>query len=161
MAFRKEVFDKYGTFRTDLGRAGTSMISNEDTEFGRRLFAAGEPLRYERSAITFHPVEEARLRQGYFLEWWFNKGRSDIRETMGKHSGKRLFGVPLRLVGTAASQLVRWMVSTEASQRFNHKADLWNCTGQVLEFSLLWRAAKNGKGLKGHSNFRRTEKGDR
>jgi glycosyltransferase involved in cell wall biosynthesis len=161
MAFRKEVFDKYGTFRTDLGRAGTSMISNEDTEFGRRLFAAGEPLRYERSAITFHPVEEARLRQEYFLKWWFNKGRSDIRETRAKHSGKRLLGVPLRLFGSVAAQLARWMVSTEGSQRFNHKVDLWNSTGQVLEFSLLWRAAKNGKGLKGNTDLRRREKGDR
>ena len=148
MAFRREVFDKYGDFRTDLGRAGTSMISNEDTEFGRRLLAVGQPLRYEPSAITYHPVEEMRLRPEYFLKWWFNKGRSDIRETKGQHSGKHFLGVPPRLIGSFASQLVRWIFAVEESQRFGRKVNLWNCAGQVLEFSLQWRAAKR-EGLKG------------
>jgi len=146
MAFRREVFEKYGGFRTDLGRAGTSLISNEDTEFGRRLLAARQPLRYEPSAITYHPVEETRLHPEYFLTWWFNKGRSDIREFKGQPSGKQFFGVPLRLIRSFAVQLVRWMFAIEVSQRFSRKVDLWNCAGQVLEFSSQWRATKNGEG---------------
>jgi glycosyltransferase involved in cell wall biosynthesis len=160
MAFRREIFNKYGAFRTDLGRAGTSMISNEDTEFGRRLLGAGEPLRYEPSAITYHPVDEARLRREYFLTWWFNKGRSDIRETSGERSGVRFLGVPPRLIGSIASQLVQWTVAADASQRFSRQVDLWNCAGQALEFHSQWRAAKRD-GLKGHANLRSTEKSDR
>ncbi len=66
MAFRREVFELLGGFRTDLGRSGTHLLSNEDTEFGRRLFAHGLRLRYEPSAVTYHPVAENRLRQAVF-----------------------------------------------------------------------------------------------
>jgi glucosyl-dolichyl phosphate glucuronosyltransferase len=152
MAFRKEVFQKYGGFRTDLGRAGANMISNEDTEFGRRLLAARQPLRYEPSAITYHPVEERRLRPEYFLTWWFNKGRSDIREMKGQHSDKHFLGVPPRLFGSLAAQLARWMFTVESSQRFNYKVNLWNCAGQILEFSFQWFDAKR-KGPEGNANF--------
>lgn len=37
MAFRKQAFEKYGFFRTDLGPCPGSEIRSEDTEFGRRL----------------------------------------------------------------------------------------------------------------------------
>ena len=46
MAFHRRVFEKYGTFRTDLGPGLNGKIrNNEDTEFGRRLLAAGERLK--------------------------------------------------------------------------------------------------------------------
>src|SRR5579872_5616053 len=34
MAFRRTMFEKYGYFRTDLGRCANGMMSSEDTEFG-------------------------------------------------------------------------------------------------------------------------------
>ena len=55
LAFRREVFEKYGGFRTDLGRFPDSMIGGEDVEFGGRLLAAGLRLRYEPSAVVYHP----------------------------------------------------------------------------------------------------------
>src|SRR5438445_7610660 len=51
MAFRKSMFEKYGGFRTDLGPRPGSEIRSEDSEFGGRLLAAGERLRYEPSAL--------------------------------------------------------------------------------------------------------------
>jgi glycosyltransferase involved in cell wall biosynthesis len=80
MAFRKDMFEKYGRFRTDLGRSPGSLMSNEDTEFGRRLIAAGEQLRYEPSATVYHPAPEDRIQKAYFLTWWFNYGRARVRE---------------------------------------------------------------------------------
>jgi GT2 family glycosyltransferase len=134
MAFRKEVFDRYGGFRTDLGRSGTNMLSNEDTELGRRLFAAGQRLRYEPSALTYHPVEESRQRRGYFLSWWFNKGRSDVRELGNQPNHRRFLGIPLRLFRDALVEAARWMVSVEPSHRFVSKLKVWCCAGQAFEF---------------------------
>ena len=133
MAFRREVFDRFGGFRTDLGRAGKSMISNEDTEFGRRLMAAGLRLRYEPSALTYHPVEETRLKKEYFLNWWFNKGRSDIRELGNPPRSKEFFGIPVRWFFALPWATMRWLVSVEPSQRFGHKVGVWNCAGQIYE----------------------------
>jgi glucosyl-dolichyl phosphate glucuronosyltransferase len=142
MAFRREVFDKYGGFRTDLGRAGKNMISNEDTEFGRRLMAAGLRLRYEPSALTYHPVDENRLRPSYFLSWWFNKGRSDVREFGYRPNGLRILGIPLRLFRALPWQVMQWMVAVEPSKRFGSKLDVWSCAGQIFESCYQWLDAK-------------------
>jgi len=93
MAFQKKMFEKYGLFRTDLGPSPNrdTPRPNEDTEFGRRLLAAGERLRYEPSAIAYHPLPENRIRKGYFLGWWFDYGRAMVRE-WGR--GPDVLGIP-------------------------------------------------------------------
>jgi hypothetical protein len=79
MAFRKEMFDKYGLFRADLGpSACVEVPPSEDTEFGGRLVAAGEYLRYEPSAIVYHPVAGGRINKRYFLKWFFDLGAVPI-----------------------------------------------------------------------------------
>jgi glucosyl-dolichyl phosphate glucuronosyltransferase len=71
MAYRKDMFEKYAVFRTDLGPSPNREIPrpNEDTEFGRRLMAAGERLRYEPSAVVYHPAPQNRIQKSYFLTW--------------------------------------------------------------------------------------------
>ena len=142
MAFRREVFDSYGGFRTDLGRMGKSMISNEDTEFGRRLLAAGLRLRYEPSALIYHRVEEIRLRPEYFLKWWFNKGRSDIREVGNRPGVFRFLGIPFRLLRAFAWEVTHWMIALEPSERFGCKTEVWACAGQIVESYHGWLDAK-------------------
>ena len=68
MAFRKSMFEKYGGFRPDLDRSAGSMLSNGDTEFGRRLMIAGERLRYEPLAIVYHPILEKRDAKTVFFD---------------------------------------------------------------------------------------------
>jgi glycosyltransferase involved in cell wall biosynthesis len=160
MAFRREVFDRFGGFRTDLGRAGKTMISNEDTEFGRRLLNAGLRLRYEPSALVYHPVGEIRLHQEYFLTWWFNKGRSDVREFGNQPNSKRFLGIPLRLFRALAIEAVRWTVAIEPSQRFICKLKVWTCAGQGFEFHHQWLDAKR-KGPERNANFWPPVKGAR
>src|SRR5262249_46123062 len=60
MAFRREVFQQYGGFRTDLGPTIGSEIRGEDSEFYRRLVAGGEFLVYRPEAVVYHPVEKKR-----------------------------------------------------------------------------------------------------
>jgi glucosyl-dolichyl phosphate glucuronosyltransferase len=133
MAFRKEAFDRHGGFRTDLGRVGKGLLSNEDTEFGRRVMIAGQRLRYEPSAITHHPVENWRVNKGYFLAWWFNKGRSDVRELGIQAYTKRFFRIPFRLFRDFALEVVRWTVDIEPSQRFVCKLKVWTYAGRAVE----------------------------
>jgi glucosyl-dolichyl phosphate glucuronosyltransferase len=134
MAFRKEVFEKYGGFRTDLGRCGDNLMSNEDTEFGHRLLAAGERLRYESWAVMYHPVPDERVRKLYVLNWWFGKGRADMAE-FRIPTGTRwfLFRIPLFLI----RRMVRWtlqsMISTNPSSRFYCQQAVWNLAGQIVE----------------------------
>src|SRR5215469_1649287 len=132
MAFRKEVFEKYGGFRTDLGPRPGSEIRGEDTEFGSRILAAGEPLYYEPSAVVEHKVSKDRLQQKYFLEWWFDKGRSDIRE-YGIPSALRCWGVPLFLFRRLVVWAVRWMATPHPGERFACKVRVWGLLGEITE----------------------------
>jgi hypothetical protein len=121
------------------------MISNEDTEFGRRIMAAGLRLRYEPSALTYHPVDENRLQRDYFLNWWFNKGRSDVRESGNPANEKCFLGIPMRWFAALTSGVMRWMVALEPSERFGCKLAVWACAGQVTESFHLWLGAKRKK----------------
>lgn len=137
MAFRKSVFDEHGGFRTDLGRTPNSMMSNEDSEFGIRLRAAHERLRYEPTAVIYHPVSEDRLKKEYFLQWSFYRGRSDIRQ-VGVRPNTRFFlwGVPLYLIRNIVSWGLRWLFTFPSASRFSAKLSVWGKWGEIVE---CWR----------------------
>ena len=133
MAFRREVFEKYGYFRTDLGRSGSNLLSNEDTEFGRRLLAGGERLRYEPSAVMHHPVTENRLQKSYLLAWWLAKGKADAMEMgISKETRWLLAGIPLRLYRSLAVWTLRWLTAVDSKKRFSDKLNVWNLAGQIV-----------------------------
>lgn len=138
MAFQKHMFGRYGGFRTDLGPSPKSDIPrpNEDTEFGRRLLAAGERLRYEPSAVVYHPVPKARITKEYFLSWWFDYGRALIRERGDRPD---VYGIPwdyLSLVSRFAQISAHTLIGSVlrgSSKRFAHKCEVWKNKGQIAE----------------------------
>ena len=147
MAFRKEMFERYGGFRTDLGRVGTNLLANEDIEFGRRLLAAGHRLRYEPLSVVYHPVADSRVRRKYFLDWWFNKGRCDVKEDGTPAGAVRFLGIPIRLFRNAAVEAVRWVLSTSPSERFVCHLKIWAYAGEAYECYCQTReAGHKGKG---------------
>lgn len=136
MAFRREMFEKYGEFRTDLGPP-PSGLRGEDTEFGYRLMAAGERLWYEPSAIAYHCTPANRIRKEYFLGWWFGFGRASVQK-WGR--GANVLGIPRRyltIVKIAASTLVTivplWVLALKPQRRFFYKALIWRKAGEIYE----------------------------
>jgi glucosyl-dolichyl phosphate glucuronosyltransferase len=134
MAFRKGTFVKYGDFRTDIGPCPGSEIRGEDTEFGSRLLAGGERFWYEPSAIVYHSVSQHRVQKKYLLEWWFDKGRSEIRAFGIPPEARWLVGgVPLFLFRRLAVWGLRWAVALEPSRRFSNRVSVWGVAGRILE----------------------------
>lgn len=134
MAYRKTVFATYGGFRTDLGPQPGSEIRSEDTEFGSRLLAAGERLWYAPAAVVFHPVARERLRQAYFLRWWFDKARGDIREEGLKNgTGWTIAGIPIGLIPRLGACTARWLFSIDPARRFSRKLQVWKVAGRMAE----------------------------
>jgi glycosyltransferase involved in cell wall biosynthesis len=151
MAFRKVMFERYGGFRSDLGPSPNNDVPrpNEDTEFGRRLMAAGERLRYEPSAVVYHPINEDRVKKEYFLNWWFDYGRAMVREW---RLGPPVLGIPrpylsfLKVGITAmADGIRRWTLTLSPKPRFFWKCRVWLIAGQMKE---LYRFARRpGRGM--------------
>ncbi len=129
MAFRKEMFDRYGHFRTDLGPRPGSEMRSEDTEFGRRLMSGGERLRYVPSAIVYHEVPEYRVRKEYFLTWWFDFGRGSVRETETRLGTWQI----VKILGRILLTVPQWLLSSNSQRRFYRKCRIWYAAGKIVE----------------------------
>ncbi len=143
MAFRKTMFEKHGLFRTDLGPRPGDEIREEDTEFGRRLLVAGDRMRYEPSAIVYHPIPEERVRKSYFLARFFDTGRAILR---GSETGPDILGISrrcftfFRLISTQLPvAILRWVLSPSRKHRFHQKCETWKTVGQIVESYRQWR----------------------
>jgi glycosyltransferase involved in cell wall biosynthesis len=144
MAFRKEVFEKVGGFRTDLGPRPGSETRSEDTEFGFRALGAGQRLRYEPSAIVYHSLPAHRLRKEYFLAWWHDKAQADIR-VFGLPQGTKLqiAGVPLYFFRRLANWTLQWITTIDPALRFSCKLKVWMVLGDITECYRLSARAKH------------------
>jgi glycosyltransferase involved in cell wall biosynthesis len=130
MAFRKEMFARYGDFRTDLGPFPDNKIGFEDTEFGRRLMAAGERLRYVPTAVVYHEVPDYRVRKEFLLKWWFDFGRGSVRETQKKAGTLAI----LKILGRAMLTTIQWALSFDPRRRFYLKCRVWYAAGKIVEY---------------------------
>jgi glycosyltransferase involved in cell wall biosynthesis len=135
MAFRREMFLKYRGFRTDLGPLpGSDLRHNEDSEFGSRLLAYGERFWYEPAAIVYHSVPQDRIRKEYFLSWWFDKTRADVRQRgIPKDSGRVLAGVPIDAYLRITIWSLRWAFALSPRRRFSCKLNVWSLAGLIRE----------------------------
>ena len=130
-AFRREIFERYGGFRADLGRSNNNLQGREDIELGNRLFAGGERLRYEPGAVIRCPIDPARMTRRYLLRWYYWEGRSEIADEGRLEARWSLMGVPLYLL----RRLVRWvlqsLIAASAQQRFFCQRHAWKLAGQI------------------------------
>lgn len=144
MAFRKEVFEKVGGFRTDLGPRPGSEIRSEDTEFGFRALGAGQRLWYEPSAIVYHSLPAHRLQKEYFLAWWHEKAQADIRAFgLPQRTKLQIAGVPLYFFRRLANWTLQWITALHPSRRFSCKLKVWMILGDIAECHRLSTRAKH------------------
>lgn len=100
-------------------------------------------LRYEPWAVVYLEVPECRLQKKYFLAWWFDKARADLRAFGIPSDTKwRLIGIPLVLFRRLIVWTLRWMVAVEPAQRFSCKLKVWGVVGSILESDCQTRDAK-------------------
>jgi glucosyl-dolichyl phosphate glucuronosyltransferase len=128
MAFRREMFEKYGRFREDLGPRPGSELRSEDTEFGRRLMTGGERLYYEPSAVVFHEIQESRVRKEFFLSWWFAFGRGSILETRKIPSTTEILKIVARIILATP----KWLLCLNSQRRFYRKCRIWYEAGMIV-----------------------------
>ena len=147
VAYRKEMFEKYGFYRTDLGRCGGGLLSNEDTEFSRRIIAGGERLWYEPSAVVYHGVPETRLTKSYFLRFYYDHGRSQIREHANRLDvlgiPRWCFAIPKMVLTILPSRMGGWLFGSNPKRRFFYKCTVWTTFGEIVELPRIWFQRKN------------------
>lgn len=76
MAFRREVFAKYGGFNPALGRNGASLAGGEESDLFERMRANGEVLYYVGRAAIYHHIPDEKLTAERFARLSYAVGRS-------------------------------------------------------------------------------------
>jgi len=78
MSFRKDVFEKVGYFRSDLGRFGKRLLAGEEPEFSIRILKKNplSKIMYDPSAVVFHRVNRGRASFRYLFKRSFYEGVS-------------------------------------------------------------------------------------
>jgi glucosyl-dolichyl phosphate glucuronosyltransferase len=148
MAVRKEMFERFGGYRLDIGPSPNKLVPRpgEDTEFGRRLMRAGQLFVYEPLAVVYHPVQTERIRKDYILGWWFDYGRGELRE---RGNGEPILGIPRHYVRVPRNLLfhlpklaIRWLLTLNPRRRFWNKCQVWSNAGRIAESFQLYREHK-------------------
>ncbi len=78
MFFKKIIFEKYGFFRTDLGRYQRKKISGEETGFYFRLTENNEKVIFFPQAVVYHPVKKEQLELRNIIKRNFYNGRASV-----------------------------------------------------------------------------------
>jgi len=121
-SFRKEVFQHIGCFDTSLGRIGSALLGNEDTEIQQRIHQTGRHVYYTAEAIVYHHVPAARMTREYFDNR--SKG-TDISQAIltlrsqGKHDEIDAFTVSLKSALKASEILDRSRVKLAKFQNIH------------------------------------------
>lgn len=77
MAFTKSTFDRLGLFNTRLGRSKGTLLSNEETDFFRKMRQNNLKIFYNPKMLVYHHVAGERTTKDFFYNRYFWQGRSD------------------------------------------------------------------------------------
>jgi glycosyltransferase involved in cell wall biosynthesis len=142
MAYTREMFERYGNFRTDLGRSSNNLQGREEIEFANRLLGAGEHLWYAPQAVVHHKVLEHRMERPSVLQWWYWYGRSEITDLGLPATRWSILGIPIAFF----RRLLRWslqaLFSMSPARRFYCQRNVWYIAGSAVACFQL-RHSKN------------------
>lgn len=102
MGFRKQVFERFGNFDTDLGRKGKQLKASEEKELFNRLKAEYIDIHYLPEAKLYHRVNKQRLTEEYIKRQAVGLGQSIALQVDGNSTEK---------MKQWAIELTKWVAS--------------------------------------------------
>ncbi len=85
MSFRREVFDMFGKFDTELGRIGRVGLAGEEKDIFDRLKASGAKIMYFPDITVHHHIDDYRLEKPYIIKLCYGIGISEKIRTGKKN----------------------------------------------------------------------------
>ena len=137
IGFPRRILKEIGGFRTDLGRQGSRLLSNEEIFARLQIEELGYRCYYHPEIIVKHHMHASRISKSWFRRRSYWQGISDAvmrkpllkqHPIIGFKRGARSF---LRQVVTP-EQIRHLLFSTEDPDRFDRKCDAWYKIGYNL-----------------------------
>jgi glycosyltransferase involved in cell wall biosynthesis len=143
-AFKREVFQECGEFRTDLG-PGTPVMG-EDTEFVERMLQQKKILYYCGEVLIWHPVDLNRLTLRHMAKWHIALGRYAAKREMENNVkiSSYFFGIPRYLYRGLVTDALTLLISVFHRMNFiNAWRSFFRKIGLCQEYSLRKRFKLN------------------
>jgi glucosyl-dolichyl phosphate glucuronosyltransferase len=141
ISFRRWAFERYGLFRTDLGKRPDTPSLGEETEFVDRLRRNGERVIHYPWAVVYHSPHLDRFSRQYLRRWYYHVGETDfLRQSPASENVIRVLHVPRWKYRVALRSFWQALYSALAG---NRKQAFWEEL-QLIRFSGYFVAAQRG-----------------
>ena len=122
VAFRRDVFDRLGLFRIELGRTRKRLYMGDDLDLVNRVRRAGGTAVYDPAVVVEHRPDLSRLSKEYLRRWYTYYGEWDFaRDLDAAIDAMRILGVPrwrYRTAGRNALALVKAVLAGRRNEAF-------------------------------------------
>lgn len=141
MAFKKSMLLNLNGFKTNMGRKGKLLISNEEAEVLLRICKLKMPVFYQPDASVSHLVPKERLNQKWLYLRHFWQGRSEVlletdRATVCR-TLKEMAGCLLRLGQNISLLFInRNSTMSPATLHFVTRSDIAYYLGKIVQLTL-------------------------
>lgn len=161
MGVRRELLERIGGFREDLGRSsGKKILGQEVPELLARARAVGARGLYVPALRVDHHVPATRLTKTYFRRWWYGKGLSKAAMELNQpltelgldlRREPHIGPVPRFMIGSALREAVAYLraMGSTPDERFRHEMMLAYAAGYVAGRGFGWRKPPYGPGDEG------------
>jgi glycosyltransferase involved in cell wall biosynthesis len=133
MAFRRNVFDRFGLFDVSRGRKGAVLAGGEDIELFDRILRNRGKVMFLGDARVHHRVEAFRLSKRYFRKWRF-QGSRNLGATLGAPGDRRIAGIPLYFfpqLARAIGRAIRARLLEPRDEAFFRELLVWHFLGMM------------------------------
>ena len=133
MAFSSDLFGRYGSFRTDLGRTGGSLAMGEELEFLDRLRESAERLVYDPTVVVHHRPDLGRISRSYLRRWYLHFGEWSF-EKERETPGVRVLGLPRWRFRYLLEEIAGWaraVIRRQRDQALLHRMHLVSLAGHL------------------------------
>ena len=132
VAFQRQTFELFGSFREDLGVVGGNPISGEDTELFARIMVRGGSVGFAPRARVHHLIGPERLTARYLRRKSFAFGMGSAFEGGKTHNRlEKLFRNGGRMLWAAARG--------DREAMIHHQLEIWNyfgfCRGRMIQWN--------------------------
>ena len=113
MMFKKIVFEKYGLFRTDMGKRPDQLNTGEEADMVRRLGKHKELIIYYPKAVLYHCPAAERFTKRYLREHFYSLGWCAFLRELDGPDTSRILGVARwrfrSVLGNIYKMVVLWL----------------------------------------------------
>lgn len=131
---KKELYERYGNYNTELGRKGTSLIGAEDKDMFNRLKNNNIVCYYLPDIPIYHHIPPNKMTDEFFHKLTYSIGKSERIRTKAvseKEFRNRLLSEGIKW-GASVVLCVGYTLSLQPSKGFRLLQFRWNVTKGLL-----------------------------